>query len=666
MDPHQTTNSTDMNQQEQIRKMEKTIQRLIVSRKLVQEFVGNIHGVKNLVALVLERVLEALDAEAGSLWLVNKHKKQNICHLSEGPGKEQVIGVRLPFGAGVVGAVIESQKSELVLDCSSDSRFNKSVDKKTGFVTHSMICVPLIVDGESYGAITIVNKKSSSNHHFDEYDCELVEELAVGASLSVKNARLLEMESRVNEMNILMTISKEVVATLDIEQVLNFVVNKSNELVDISTGAIALWEDSKNAMALRVLSDGKSIDNEDSRQVELLNLMDKIRASDRSSYVADRNVYKKSLSNKNNDWLNYLEKYQLEGFWAVPLKDDQGALGVLWFESEVIHFASHGKTDLLHILASQASVALRNASLFKSIPFSTTLSNIGQKSKSIMATSSKKIITLIALLTLVMATLHYAPYFRWASGITIVEARLGVGAFLPVEGRVVDVLVQEGQKVKAGEIIATLDNIPSQISLLEAESQLAILERQVIEARSISDTALMGRIAIEKQAVRAQVQKAKADLDQVTIRAPIDGIVLTPRPTELTGRFFGLGEEIMRFYDPENLLAIVHITETDLVDIQIGQEVKGVLRYQPGEYFEGIVRHVGRAYEIPNTALDASTELESEEINTGFVVEVEVLEAPYQLRPGMTGQAIIYTPETSALTKIWRRLRSFLAFNFGL
>ncbi|WDE13162.1 GAF domain-containing protein [Thalassomonas haliotis] len=652
-------------QQQQIRQLEKTIKRLTISRQLLQEFISNVKGVKQLVAIVFDRVLEALDAESGSLWLVDKAKKQNVCHLAKGTAKNRVIGLRLPFGVGVVGAVVENQQPELIMDCGKDPRFNADVDKNTGFVTHSMICVPLTVSNESYGAIQVINKKSGVNHRFDEEDCELVKELAVAASLSMRNARLLEVESLVKEMHILMTISKEVVATLDIEQVLDYVVNKTNELVEITGAAIALWDENRKLLKLRVLSGGEAIDIKQEKQQEQLALMEQIRTLGRSSYVADRLSYKKSLKGSANAWLNYLEKHGLNAFWAVPLEDDEGILGVLWFESDKSHFASQGKTDLLHILATQATVALRNASLFKSIPFSATLSNIGQKGQKMLATGKKKSLTLILASILLLEVLHYAPFFRFVSGQTLVEARLGVGAFLPVAGRVENILVKEGQTVKAGDIIAKLDPALPRLTLLEAEAKLAILDRQIIEARAESDAALMSKSAIERAAVNAQVVKARYDLEQINIRAPIDGIVLTPRPQELTGRYFALGEEIMRFVNPENLLVIVHIPETDLTDIEVGQRVKGVLRSQPGEYFTGIVRHIGQAYETPNTLLESSSELESEETNTGFIAEVEIAHAPYQLRPGMTGQAIITTPKTSALVKIWRRISNFFAFNFG-
>jgi multidrug resistance efflux pump len=220
--------------------------------------------------------------------------------------------------------------------------------------------------------------------------------------------------------------------------------------------------------------------------------------------------------------------------------------------------------------------------------------------------------------------------------------------------------------VTKGQTLATLASTQIRLALLEAEAQLAILERQIVEARAEGDAAAMNRAAIERESVRANVIKARADLTQVVIKSPMDGMVLTPKPQELSGRVFAVGDEVLRLADPKKMVILVHIPETDLLDVEIGQKVRCVVRAQPGQYFTGKVRHIGRSYEIPSTALDSSVDLEDEESKTGFIAEVEVTDAPFELRPGMTGQALIHAEKTSVMVRVWRRISNFIAFNFGL
>jgi|TARA_B110000902_G_C14286439_1_gene578980 transcriptional regulator with GAF, ATPase, and Fis domain/multidrug efflux pump subunit AcrA (membrane-fusion protein) len=651
---------------QEILALEKTNRRLSISHQLTQEFVGEVKGVKHLVSIVFDRVLEALDAQAGSLWLVDKPNRQNICHLAEGPAKKGVLGLRLPEKKGVVGSVIQSQQPVIVLDCSDDPRFAKDVDSRTGFVTRSMICVPLVIDNESYGALQIVNKNNKLNGQFDDEDCKLVMQLAAGASLSLKNARILEMESRVDEMRILMEISKEIVSTLDLDQVLDYVVNKTNELVAINGGAIALYNEHKKQLELMVLSGGRSIDREDENQAMLVKLMAQVQKSERSAYVADLEKYKKTLDSGDNLWVTYMQDNQLKALWAMPLQDEEGVLGVVLFESDTPGFANGSKADLLHILSAQTTVALRNASLFRNVPLSVALSNASKKGRAMGISGWKKTSVIMLVLFSLLAGLHFLPVFRWVSGPAIVEARLGQGVFLPLAGKIDKIHVLEGQVVSEGDMIAQLNSSEIQLQLLDAGSQLAIIERQIVEARAESDAAAMNRAAIERQSLRAKVIKARSDLQHISLKAPIDGIVLTPNPKELEGRVFAMGDEIVRLVDPKKLIILVHIPETDLLDIAIGQRVRCVLRAQPGHSFEGKVRHVGRSYEIPSTVLDSSSALEDEETQTGFIAEVEILNSPFEIRPGMTGHALIYTDKTSVIVRIWRRISNFLSFNLGL
>ncbi|WP_157964803.1 GAF domain-containing protein [Algibacillus agarilyticus] len=645
--------------------LKKDNRRLNIANQLTHEFVGEAKSVKQLIAHVFDRVLETLDAEAGSLWLVDPKQAQNICHLAEGPAKKGVLGLRLPSGKGVVGAVIQSKQPEVILDCSKDARFSKEVDARTGFVTRSMICVPLVIDDKAYGAIQIVNKKHGVDGQFDEEDQALVIQLAIGASLSVKNARLLEMESRVKEMNVLMEISKEVVATLDVDQVLALIVNKTNELVDITGGAVALLNEKSQSLQLMVLSEQRKIDPNDDMQNALIGLMEQVKKSNRVCYVPDVKKYKLSLKGANNVWVDYLEKNNLNSIWAMPLEDEEGLLGVVIFESQHSGFALGSKADMLHILCSQATVALRNASLFKSIPFSAALSSVAKKNQALTAGGWRKYAIFSLVLFCLITALHYLPYFRWVSGPAIVEARLGQGVFLPIAGRLAAINVLEGQLVQKDQTIGALASSDLKLQLIEANAQLAIIERQLIEARAKSDTVMLNQAAIERETLRAKVIQAETSLNQVSIKATINGIVLTPRPNELVGRVFNKGDEIIRLADPEHLLVIVHIPEIDLMDVQVGQTVKGVLRAQPGDYFMGKVKHVGRQYDIPNTVLESDSEMEDETIQTGFIAEIEITDSPFQIKPGMTGHVIIHAEQSSLITKIWRRVSNFFAFHIG-
>ncbi|MBF0621123.1 MAG: GAF domain-containing protein [Magnetococcales bacterium] len=638
------------------------VKNLTFARDLTREFVQSTGSMKKVMDVIFYRVLDVLEAEAGSLWMADDREQQNICHLAEGPAKDRIIGLRLPPGKGIVGQVIENNEAEVVLDCSKDSRFDAQVDKKSGFRTQSMICVPLVDKEDAFGAIQIINKSSGLFKQFTEEDRRLVEDLALSASIAVRNARLLETESRVKEMNTLMAISQQVVGTLDLDMVLTQLVNTTDELVDVSSSAVALIDEQKNEMSIAVLSNGRTVNAKDENQKDLLEIMEQVRQSKRTAYVANINQYRETVDGGENTWTRYLDRNELKAAWCTPLADEEGILGVLWLEGVELDFARGSKADMLYILATQATVALRNASLFQRIPFGQVLGAVGEKGKS-MLSGWRKIALALILVGGIGSALHYLPIFRAVSGPCTVEARFGQGVYLPVAGRVDKVLVKEGQKVSKGDLLVQLADTPIRLKLIEAEARLNVLDRQIVEAKAAGDPAAMSRSMVERVAARAEVRQVRDELEKIMVRAPAGGVVLTASPADLIGREFSLGSEVLRLGDAEKFTVVVEVPEEELLDVSIGSAVRGVLRSRPGQGFRGVVRHVGRAYSVPVQALEEG--VVDPEAPEGFAAEVTVTESDVVLRPGMTGQASIDTPDISVITRLWRRVVNVYAFWFG-
>ncbi|MBF0626237.1 MAG: GAF domain-containing protein, partial [Magnetococcales bacterium] len=643
--------------------MERENRRLKFSRDMTREFVRSSGSMKKVMEVIFSRVVDVLEAEAGSLWLYDPRSDQNICHLAEGPAKKQIVGLRLPKGKGIVGQVIDSNAPDVVLDCSHDPRFASTVDQRSGFTTQSMLCVPLSDGPEAFGAIQIINKRSGFEKQFTEDDRMLVEDLSLSASIAVRNARLMETESRVKEMNILMEISRQVSASLDLDSVLGMVVNMAGDLVETSGVAIALLNEEKNTLFLAMLSGGRKVKEDSPEHQELVKLMEAVRSGERITYIPNVAESRKKSGEAENPWADYLEKNGLVSLWGTALKDEEGILGVLWLEGTVADFARGNKSDTLVILASQVSVSLRNASLFRRIPFADVLGKVGKKGQSWMSGWRRTVLIGCAVVGL-GAILHFVPWFRVVTGNAVVEARFGRGVYLPVAGRVDETFVQEGDMVKQGDRLLQLDDTPIRLRMVQAESKLGLLERQIVEAKAAADMAALSKATIERIAAQAELVQARDELGKVTLRAPGDGLVLTARPQELIGRDFALGDEVLRLADPSRFTVVVEVPETDVLDVVPGLTVRGVLRSRPGKGFRGAVIHVGRAFAVPAEALEEG--VVDPEPPEGFVAEVRVDDSDVPLRPGMTGQAAISTPGLSPLVRIWRRVVNATTFWLGL
>ncbi|MBF0355025.1 MAG: SpoIIE family protein phosphatase [Alphaproteobacteria bacterium] len=149
----------------------------------------------------LLRIADALDAEAASLFLVEK--SEMVCHACAGP--VDITGLRIPATSGIVGRTVTGRMTQSVLDARNDPDFHGGVDNKTGFITRSILCAPMVVRDEALGAIELINKKSGSGL-FEASDARVLEALAAAAALALLNARmaqaLVEQERLKREMEL--------------------------------------------------------------------------------------------------------------------------------------------------------------------------------------------------------------------------------------------------------------------------------------------------------------------------------------------------------------------------------------------------------------------------------------------------------------------------------
>ncbi len=150
---------------------------------------------------VLERALEStvelLRAEASSVFLRDPVTEDLVFYAITGEKKSFLEGFRVPKGQGIVGWVVENRRPQLVPDASKDPRFFSIVDKKIGFQTRTLLCVPLITKDRVLGALEVVNCKDGG--HFSDEDIPFLETLGNHVATALDNALLYRELSQAHE-----------------------------------------------------------------------------------------------------------------------------------------------------------------------------------------------------------------------------------------------------------------------------------------------------------------------------------------------------------------------------------------------------------------------------------------------------------------------------------
>src|SRR5512136_1265119 len=91
------------------------------------------------LTLVLEELRHLLEVTASSIWLIEPDTGDLVCVQATGPQHTTVRGWRVPAGTGLIGWVVEHNRSLIVADAQHDARHYSDLDRQTGLVVRSII-----------------------------------------------------------------------------------------------------------------------------------------------------------------------------------------------------------------------------------------------------------------------------------------------------------------------------------------------------------------------------------------------------------------------------------------------------------------------------------------------------------------------------------------------
>ena len=159
------------------------LQRLIEASKIINSTLD----LDKLLGLILDSAAKSINADRGTLYLVDTIKKELWSKVLQGIN---MVEIRLPIGKGLAGYVAETGETINIPDTYADPRFNPEIDKRTGYHTHNMLCMPMKnKDGKIIGVFQLLNKNQGS---FDSEDISFIDAFSAHASIAIENARIAQ------------------------------------------------------------------------------------------------------------------------------------------------------------------------------------------------------------------------------------------------------------------------------------------------------------------------------------------------------------------------------------------------------------------------------------------------------------------------------------------
>lgn len=141
--------------------MKTLAEQLVACAELGKAITGTLHREK-ILEVILSRLSELVAAQNWTLYLVDEQRRELRFELVTGLNAAAVARTRIKIGEGIAGTAAATGEIIVVPDAARDARVNRNVDRSTGFVTRSLITLPLTRGANVIGVLQVVNPEDAS------------------------------------------------------------------------------------------------------------------------------------------------------------------------------------------------------------------------------------------------------------------------------------------------------------------------------------------------------------------------------------------------------------------------------------------------------------------------------------------------------------------------
>jgi RND family efflux transporter MFP subunit len=573
-----------------------------------------------LLPIIGGKMREMLECHGVNVWMVQGDGSLLLMHQAGwDPTTRQ--GMTQKGGEGVAGDVSDSGEPVLIADPRDERLVGRNLNTDQGRV-ESIVVAPLLDKESLVGVVEVVNRLDGTP--FDDDDLFVLGSLNETASIALHNASLLMAERKVEILEMLVTVSHEITSTLNLERVLQTIVNAPQAVIPYERAAVALEHSGKYK-----LSAVTGVTQVDANAPDIAPLNDILRWVMLSEEVVHVRQHATEIDAARPEtrakFQSYFETSGMRGFYAIPLTDDTGRVGILGLESADPDFLSPAHLEILQVLAGQATVALRNAQMYKEVPFISVLEPLLQKKRKFMAMERRRRTFIVAAAGALLIFLAVFPLPLRVDGDAVVSPVHSAQIQPELEGVVSKVYVREGDHVTRDQVIAELADWEARTALAQAEAKYQTALLQMNRSLAGNDGSEAGVQRIQADLWKSEVERDKSLLDKTRLRSPIEGLVATPHVENMVGRRLQYGDSFAEVVDTSRAIADVAVDDTDSGLLRAGSHASIKLNSFPTRIFRGDVIVVS-----PKGILQGESRV--------FFVRVAIPNLDGAIRAGMEGR----------------------------
>jgi GAF domain-containing protein/multidrug resistance efflux pump len=579
------------------------------------------------IALIPVKVAAMIACQALHLWLFDGGTLRLVSSRGADPTVQS--GMVQEPGEGYVADMAEDGEPLLIAD-PGDPRLlqrNAGADQNDPSVAGSLVknalLVPILQDESEVGVLEAINKEGSP---FDEDDLFFLSTIAETVSSALKNASLMFAERKLEILEALVHVSSEITSTLRLDRLLQIIVNSPQNVLPFELCAIAL--DNRGRLQLKAVSGMSSLPFGDARVEQLHQLIRWVSSHNDAQHLRQNEQSTDSDEELPPEILSHFAATGYRALYSLPLMDDQGRVGLLFYESSDPDFLDLPHTEMIKILAGQATVAIRNALLYREVPLISLLEPLVQRKQALLRTSRSRRLGLIGGIAAALLFFVFCPLPMRVSGDAVVAPQRIVTIAAPVDGNVAQVFAHEGQRVSTGEALGAMNDWQWRTDLAssEAKYQEAML---VMQTDLAHDAPQAGADRAQTDFLRSEVARARSRLEGTQLRSPINGVVITPALQNVAGAHLDAGAPFAQVLDLSSAIINIAVPQRDAALVRPGQSAAIKLDSYPQRSWH-------------NTVAVLSPEAQQTDGEGTFAARVPLPNTDATLRAGMTGRAKIF------------------------
>lgn len=332
----------------------------------------------NLLQLLVEVTSDIAGAERGTLFLVDSDSQELFSRVFGGEISEEI---RFPLEKGIAGAVLASGSTMVVPDAYSDKAFNAEIDRKTGFSTSNLICMPVRIPttGQVIGVLELINL---SRIPLPASTMSVLDRVAADSARVLQNAHQFEQiqQARENESHLL-ELTSVISSELQLKPLLEKIMEAVTQILNCDRATIFLY-DEKNDQLWSQVALGM-------RDQEIRIPASRGIAGEVFSTGSTVNIPDAYLDARFNQEVDKKTGYRTHNILCMPLINKASVIiGVTQVLNKKGGAFTRQDEKKLRSFSAQATIAIENAKLFNEVL------NMKNYSESILRSLSNGVISL--------------------------------------------------------------------------------------------------------------------------------------------------------------------------------------------------------------------------------------------------------------------------------